>query len=219
MLINTLLSLASQLDNETLMRNICDVLDIDYDEIKGKLPNPDEAENELAEAQKALDGVNADESETKGIILTSCGQQQKETGEQEVSKTTETTEITETDFTDKGQSELSELEKQIEEFEKGTSDETTITQDILRGEWRITSKDDLVNGGFQPETVKLGNLEVDYDTSSKDSKIIFTDDEFMISYDEPILSKGYPMTCGWLSQSDDEQLYNMICKLLWVNRS
>ena len=207
MLINTLLSLASQLDNETLMRNICDVLDIDYDEIKGKLPNPDEAENELAEAQKALDGVNADESETKGIILTSCGQQQKETGEQEVSKTTETTEITETDFTDKGQSELSELEKQIEEFEKGTSDETTITQDILRGEWRITSKDDLVNGGFQPETVKLGNLEVDYDTSSKDSKIIFTDDEFMISYDEPILSKGYPMTCGWLSQSDDEQLY------------
>lgn len=65
-LINTLLSLASQLDNETLMRNICDVLDIDYDEIKGKLPNPDEAENEPAEAQKALDGVNADESETKG---------------------------------------------------------------------------------------------------------------------------------------------------------
>lgn len=203
-LINTLLSLASQLDNETLMRNICDALDIDYDEIKGKLPNPDEAENEPAEAQKALDGVNADESETKGNILTSCGQQQKETGEQEVSKTAE---ITETDFTDKGQSELSELEKQIEEFEKGTSDETTITQDILRGEWRITSKDNLVNGGFKPETVKLGNLEVDYDTSSKDSKIIFTDDEFMIFYDEPILSKGYPMTCGWLSQSDDEQLY------------
>ena len=53
---------------------------------------------------------------------------------------------------------MSELEKQIEEFEKGTSDETTITQDILRGEWRMTSKDDLVNGGFQPETVKLGNL-------------------------------------------------------------
>ena len=65
-LINTLLSLASQLDNETLMRNICDVLDIDYDEIKGKRPNPDEAENEPPEAQKALEGVNADESETKG---------------------------------------------------------------------------------------------------------------------------------------------------------
>ena len=61
---------------------------------------------------------------------------------------------------------MSELEKQIEEFEKGTSDETTITQDILRGEWRMTSKDDLVNGGFQPETAKLGNLEVDYDTST-----------------------------------------------------
>lgn len=153
MLINTLLSLASQFDNETLMRNICDALDIDYDEIKGKLPNPDEAENEPAEAQKALDGVNADESETKGNILTSCGQQQKETGEQEVS-------------------------------------ETTITQDILRGEWRMTSRDDLVNGGFQPETVKLGNLGVDYDTSSKDSKIIFTDDEFMIFYDEPEVKYG-----------------------------
>ena len=60
------INLASQLDNETLMRNICDALDIDYDEIKGKLPNPDEAENEAAEAQKALDGVNADESETEG---------------------------------------------------------------------------------------------------------------------------------------------------------
>ena len=40
--ITTLLNLASHLDNETLMQNICDVLDIDYEEIKDKLPNPDE---------------------------------------------------------------------------------------------------------------------------------------------------------------------------------
>ena len=33
-----------------------------------------------------------------------------------------------------------------------------------------------------------------------------------IYYDEPILSKGYPMTCGWLSQSDDEQLYTDVPK-------
>ena len=36
--ITTLLSLATYLDNETLMQNICDILDIDYNEIKDKLP-------------------------------------------------------------------------------------------------------------------------------------------------------------------------------------
>lgn len=36
--INTLLSLASMLDNETLMQNICDALDIDYNAIADKLP-------------------------------------------------------------------------------------------------------------------------------------------------------------------------------------
>lgn len=36
--INTLLSLASMLDNETVMQSICDVLDIDYDTIADKLP-------------------------------------------------------------------------------------------------------------------------------------------------------------------------------------
>ena len=42
--ITTLLNLANHLDNETLMQNICDVLDIDYDDIKDKLPQPEEAE-------------------------------------------------------------------------------------------------------------------------------------------------------------------------------
>lgn len=37
--VNTLLNLAAQLDNETLMQNICDVLDIDYEAIKDKLPD------------------------------------------------------------------------------------------------------------------------------------------------------------------------------------
>ena len=39
--ITTLLSLATYLDSETLMQNICDILDIDYNEIKGKLPVQD----------------------------------------------------------------------------------------------------------------------------------------------------------------------------------
>lgn len=59
--INTLLSLAAQLDNETLMQNVCDALDLDYDQIKDKLPDPDEAENTVKTAQGTLDGVIADE--------------------------------------------------------------------------------------------------------------------------------------------------------------
>jgi len=40
--ITTMLNLASYLDNETLMQNICDILDIEYNEIKDKLPSPDD---------------------------------------------------------------------------------------------------------------------------------------------------------------------------------
>ncbi|MGN1085416.1 MAG: phage portal protein [Porcipelethomonas sp.] len=54
--INTLLNLAAQLDNETLMQNICDVLDIDYEEIRDKLP---EQAGQLADT--ALKAVSADE--------------------------------------------------------------------------------------------------------------------------------------------------------------
>lgn len=55
--INTLLSLAAQLDNETLMQLICDQLDIDYEDIKDKLPDPDEAYNAAQDAQNVLNGV------------------------------------------------------------------------------------------------------------------------------------------------------------------
>lgn len=52
--IGTLLNIASYLDNETLMQNICDVLDIDYNEIKDKLP----AQTDPYSAQSALDVLN-----------------------------------------------------------------------------------------------------------------------------------------------------------------
>ena len=55
--ITTLLNLAPHLDNETLMKEICEVLDIEYDEIKSKLPDPDEAENAIKAAQTDLDDV------------------------------------------------------------------------------------------------------------------------------------------------------------------
>lgn len=51
--INTLLNLASYLDNETLMQNICTALEIDYEEIKDKLPaeeSPEELETVIDES-------------------------------------------------------------------------------------------------------------------------------------------------------------------------
>lgn len=53
--ITTLLNLAAYLDNETLMQNICDVLDIDYEKIKDKLPAP--ADDTTAAAKALLDDV------------------------------------------------------------------------------------------------------------------------------------------------------------------
>ena len=53
--INNLLSLATYLDNETLIQNICDVLDIDYEEIKDRLP--DQEEPDPYAAQTALNTV------------------------------------------------------------------------------------------------------------------------------------------------------------------
>ena len=52
--INTILSLANVLDNETIIQMICDILDIDYEEIKSKLPKDEE---ELSEAEQTLNNV------------------------------------------------------------------------------------------------------------------------------------------------------------------
>lgn len=53
--INTLLTLAVQLDDETLMRLICEQLDIDYERIKDKLPKDEEKETE--QVQRALNDM------------------------------------------------------------------------------------------------------------------------------------------------------------------
>lgn len=66
--INTLLSLANQLGNELMMQMICDALDIDYEDVKGMLPDPDEAEKSLNAAQGALDGVVTDEQTAEGTV-------------------------------------------------------------------------------------------------------------------------------------------------------
>ncbi|MGN1370043.1 MAG: phage portal protein, partial [Aristaeellaceae bacterium] len=54
--VNTLLGLQTYLDNETLMKNICEVLDIDYDEISDKLPKQEEIDP-YQSARTALDSI------------------------------------------------------------------------------------------------------------------------------------------------------------------
>ena len=53
--INTLLGLANVLDEETIVEHICEILDIDYGEVKDKLP--EDEEKSLEEARQALDGI------------------------------------------------------------------------------------------------------------------------------------------------------------------
>lgn len=55
--VNTLLGLAGKLDDETIMQKICEILDIDYEEIKDKLPIDEEAAtNQAIRDLEALNG-------------------------------------------------------------------------------------------------------------------------------------------------------------------
>lgn len=59
--INTLLGLADRLGNDLLMQLVCEQLDIEYEEIKSKLPDPDEAANSLTGAAAGLAGMVVEE--------------------------------------------------------------------------------------------------------------------------------------------------------------
>ena len=52
--VNTILNLRGTLDDETIIQSICEILDIDYEDIKDKIPKS--AEDEIAAAQAALNG-------------------------------------------------------------------------------------------------------------------------------------------------------------------
>lgn len=58
--INTLLSLANIFDDETIIQNICEILDLDYEKIKNKLPK---ADDDLTEQEDILNGVIPDDLE------------------------------------------------------------------------------------------------------------------------------------------------------------
>ena len=62
--INTIMSLTDTLDDETIIKAICDELDIDYEEIKDKLPK--DAEKDTADAKQLLNGVVTNEQTTEG---------------------------------------------------------------------------------------------------------------------------------------------------------
>lgn len=65
--VNTILSIADQVGDETIVRLLCDALDLDYEEIKNGIPEP---ELSLETISKALDkegeSENEEESETGG---------------------------------------------------------------------------------------------------------------------------------------------------------
>ena len=69
--INTLLNLAAQLDSETLMQNICEVLDIDYEEIKDRLPDLENADESLLAAESAIEGedISDEDQQTQQAVL------------------------------------------------------------------------------------------------------------------------------------------------------
>ena len=60
--INTLLGLEATLGNKLVVENICEVLDIDYESIKTKLPDP---ESDIETAVSALTGVVTNEQSTE----------------------------------------------------------------------------------------------------------------------------------------------------------
>lgn len=61
--INTILNVAAVLDDETIVKAICEVLDIDYEEIKDKLSGPDDG---MTQAEVALSAVVPEEGTEQG---------------------------------------------------------------------------------------------------------------------------------------------------------
>lgn len=63
--INTLLSLANVFDDETIIQSICDILDLDYEKIKSKLPKKDD---DLTEQEDILEDV-VPEDDLEGDVI------------------------------------------------------------------------------------------------------------------------------------------------------
>ena len=66
--ITTLLNLANHIDDETRLQLICEQLDVDYDEIKDKVPKEDENADPF-KVQSALDAVQVEEEPDGGDVI------------------------------------------------------------------------------------------------------------------------------------------------------
>jgi hypothetical protein len=66
--VTTILNTATQFGNKLTMQMLCDVMDLDYEEIKGKLPEPEDDSADPFKAKTALDAVVVEEPDGGGVI-------------------------------------------------------------------------------------------------------------------------------------------------------
>lgn len=59
--INTILNIAAQIGDEETLKAICDVMELDYEDIKDKVPQPEDPEADLNGARVVLEGVVTNE--------------------------------------------------------------------------------------------------------------------------------------------------------------
>ena len=67
--VGTILSTAAQFGNELTMQMLCEAYDMDYDELKGKFPDPEENADTFNPAQSALDAVQAEDDPAGGDVI------------------------------------------------------------------------------------------------------------------------------------------------------
>ena len=63
--VNSILNIAAQIGDEEALKAICDVMDLDYEEIKSKAPKPEDPLDDLNGARGTLEGMMTDEPQTK----------------------------------------------------------------------------------------------------------------------------------------------------------
>lgn len=122
--------------------------------------------------------------------------------------------------------ELTELEQKIVEFKNNTSSEVTLIQDLLRGEWHINGMEvalDDFETGFSAGTAFVGDVTVHYDSCSRDSSIIFTNDEFIIVYEEAYVKykgdEGYTEAKNLQNAIVISGLYRVTSPAIWDEES
>jgi SPP1 family phage portal protein len=64
----TILNTATQFGHELTMQMLCDAMDMDYEDIKGKIPDPEDESADPFKAQTALDAVGVDDPDGGGVI-------------------------------------------------------------------------------------------------------------------------------------------------------